>query len=355
MTHDKARTDGIQFLGAAMGARRIVTESCRYRNAGAWKAAAAQRVRQTAFTAADAGRSREVVLDRNTPVILATQPPSRLPSSDRFHTMRGTGLKAARTPALLTVLAATALALTGCAGWHPSPYLSTAAATVSGSPAPTATRGTAVQLDPLILSEGHISGTGTNGTISAEVAPVGDKFRISITGYRPASSANERLYLATFAYRTSCTNALHFDTGAMTTAGTQTYVRPYPWANTYQDLSMMRFVVFVPADQSWEDGCSTSGSTAVPLHWAVPAALARLHAVDHKSRDHARGRVVTQDGKPLRYVVADSDQLDQVAARFGLTPDQLLWLTPSRTHGHDGHLYAGEELNLNPTYRGILS
>jgi len=52
---------------------------------------------------------------------------------------------------------------------------------------------------------------------------------------------------------------------------------------------------------------------------------------------------------PVSYRVKQGDVVEQIATRFGLTDDQLLWLNPRRPN--PDIVYTYESLNLSPSRR----
>ncbi|GAB3582289.1 hypothetical protein GCM10027406_24830 [Leifsonia lichenia] len=87
------------------------------------------------------------------------------------------------------------------------------------------------------------------------------------------------------------------------------------------------------------------------IHWAVPVRPSNVHPVDGGARPGANGSVTTTtaSGAPKRYVVAQGDNPTDVAARFGIPEEYLLWLNPDLPgDGGNQFLYAATSLNLDP-------
>ncbi|WP_164554712.1 LysM peptidoglycan-binding domain-containing protein, partial [Pseudomonas viridiflava] len=60
----------------------------------------------------------------------------------------------------------------------------------------------------------------------------------------------------------------------------------------------------------------------------------------------------TAAGAPAAYTVAPDDLIGDVAARFGITVRDLVWLNEGvQVFGQDQHLYEGTTLNLDPLGR----
>ncbi|ROS75748.1 hypothetical protein EDF24_1319 [Curtobacterium sp. PhB130] len=91
-----------------------------------------------------------------------------------------------------------------------------------------------------------------------------------------------------------------------------------------------------------------------PVRWSVPARTTNVHPVDHGAAANATGSVSakTTAGAPGSYVVAPDDLIADVAARFGISVETLIWLNPSmRVYGNLQYLYEGTTLNLDPVRR----
>ncbi len=90
------------------------------------------------------------------------------------------------------------------------------------------------------------------------------------------------------------------------------------------------------------------------VRWSVPARTTNVHPVDHGARPNASGQVpaTTAAGAPKTYVVAPDDLIGDVAARFGITVRDLVWLNEGlQVFGDDQHLYSETDLNLDPLGR----
>lgn len=88
-----------------------------------------------------------------------------------------------------------------------------------------------------------------------------------------------------------------------------------------------------------------------PLHWSTPDRHPDLHVVDGGSAPRARGTVDSEGGVPRWYHVADRDVAADVAERFGVTTDDLDYLSARQAVDVDQGLRTGEILNLDRTKR----
>lgn len=111
--------------------------------------------------------------------------------------------------------------------------------------------------------------------------------------------------------------------------------------------------VFSEADRDERD-CLATVAGAAALVWDLPPRRPGLTVTDGGARDGAQGEVdVDAAGAPEAYTVRTGDTLSGIAERFGISPDDVLYLNPARTPApQDPTVYAGETLNLSPASRG---
>ncbi|MCP1502964.1 hypothetical protein J2Y89_001708 [Curtobacterium herbarum] len=92
-----------------------------------------------------------------------------------------------------------------------------------------------------------------------------------------------------------------------------------------------------------------------PVRWSVPARTTNVHPVDGGARPNATGKSSSDgstDGAPTAYRIASEDLIGSVAARFGLSVKDLVWLNPDVTvYGDQQYLYEDTVLNLDPYRR----
>ena len=85
--------------------------------------------------------------------------------------------------------------------------------------------------------------------------------------------------------------------------------------------------------------------------WSIPVRQSNVHPVDGGARANASGAVTatTAGGAPKSYVIAPGDLIDAVAARFGISVEDLIWLNANlQVFGDQQYLYEGTTLNLDP-------
>ena len=132
--------------------------------------------------------------------------------------------------------------------------------------------------------------------------------------------------------------------GRITTRRTQRVQLQDSSPQIFSDLSYMRALAV------WDLSCTPSEIGAGPIRWRLPKALRDLAHVDLGARPGARGVVARRGGRPVGYAVAPGDAMSAVAARFGLTPWELLYLNPLRDRGSNDALFAEERLSLDPLH-----
>lgn len=94
--------------------------------------------------------------------------------------------------------------------------------------------------------------------------------------------------------------------------------------------------------------CTSAFLGTATLDWTLPDLRPVLVLEDSGSRAGAHG-VITKDGD---YLTTSGDVWGEVAARFGITPDELEWLNPIRPTRKKGVAYDDEVLNLSKSQRG---
>jgi hypothetical protein len=87
------------------------------------------------------------------------------------------------------------------------------------------------------------------------------------------------------------------------------------------------------------------------VRWSIPVRQSNVHPADGGARQYASGTVTarTAAGAPRSYRVAPGDVTSVVAARFGITVTELIWLNHDlEVFGAEQYLYADTTLNLDP-------
>lgn len=85
--------------------------------------------------------------------------------------------------------------------------------------------------------------------------------------------------------------------------------------------------------------------------WNIPVRQSNVHPIDHGPRAFATGTVTakTPAGAPRAYRVSGGDTTAMVAARFGVSVDDLIWLNKNlQVFGEKQYLFENTTINLDP-------
>jgi hypothetical protein len=94
--------------------------------------------------------------------------------------------------------------------------------------------------------------------------------------------------------------------------------------------------------------CHRSILARAPFTWDMPDLRPGLVVSDSGSTDGATGEVVKEAGTLASYTVAEGDVIEEVAARFGITVEDIGYLNPTRG---TGQAETDEIINLDRTNR----
>lgn len=95
--------------------------------------------------------------------------------------------------------------------------------------------------------------------------------------------------------------------------------------------------------------CVLSVVARAPLVWDFPDTRPEFAIVDSGPTGGAMGELTLADGEPTTYTVAAGDVTEEIAARLGITADDIAWLNPFRGNPM---AIAGEIINLDRDNRG---
>jgi len=166
-----------------------------------------------------------------------------------------------------------------------------------------------------------------------------------------SSTARNVLVAVDLASATCSGNSVGTVAGTISAKARQTVDLQDSSPQIFSDLSYMKALAIWPQDM----GCVADKVSAGTISWHLPGGIRSLADTDLGTRAGARGEVTVGAGRPARYKVVAGDEVTAVAARFGLTVNELLYLNPLRDRGSSPQLYAGETLNLNPLDRAYFS
>lgn len=119
------------------------------------------------------------------------------------------------------------------------------------------------------------------------------------------------------------------------------------------DPSFFQYFLLLEQPTSPERGCQQPITALTRIRWTMKPVYPQLAVHDSGKAASAEGTVKLVNGKPFSYVTAVGDTWSSIAARFGLTPAELLYLNPIRhPEGSPAIAYNDQVLNLSPTNRG---
>lgn len=112
------------------------------------------------------------------------------------------------------------------------------------------------------------------------------------------------------------------------------------------DWSFFTSVIVVGFVELGGDGCTQPILATGPLVWDQPVVRPWVDPVDGGERPGAMGATLG-----TLYSTAEGDIWSEIAARFGISGDDLEWLNPIRVGSQPGTAYAHQQLNLDPADR----
>jgi hypothetical protein len=130
--------------------------------------------------------------------------------------------------------------------------------------------------------------------------------------------------------------------------GSQEYRFGEPWSWGDSDPTFFRTLAVI-SYPALAEGSEAPATAVAPLTWTFPRPR-DVSVADSGTTGGARGEVESDGSVPISYTVAPDDLIAEIAARFGLTVRDLLWLNPVRGKAE---AIAGEKLNLSPAFRGV--
>ena len=224
------------------------------------------------------------------------------------------------------VMTAAVLLLAGCTPTAPEPI-------VTPTPTPTPTE------VALPAPEIGVVGTGTANGLPFEVTWDGKQFQL--VGLENAPQGMLQLSAA-LGVVGKCTP------GYGITFSTPTFA-PLPLASG----DITRDVTFLTSASmlgTYTDVCNGQPVlSTVPITWSMQPLYPDLAVTDSGDTGGALGVPTLEGTTVVSYTVRQGDVLEEIAARFGLTTDQLRWLNPRRSN--QSIVFKDETLNLSPSRR----
>jgi len=244
----------------------------------------------------------------------------------------------------LVVALTIALAAAGVAG------CTQAAPPVEPTPAASAAAPPAVA-PGTVVATGSFEGA-TTGRLQV-IAVAGRAFEVRLEGFSTARAAPYSLLLSPYPLTDSltCLDLFAFDLGTPQGAeGTYPLGSMERWQGDPSFLDGAVLGQYIESDHLAND-CMATIVARAPLTWTIPDLRPGLVVVDSGSTVGAMGPVALEAGEPATYTVAAHDILGEIAARFGITTHDLLYLNPARLVPNTNTAYSNEILNLRKADR----
>ncbi|WP_448808702.1 hypothetical protein [Agromyces bauzanensis] len=217
--------------------------------------------------------------------------------------------------------------------------------------------------DP-VLPDGVIGTARVTGMDGAQLALVevisdgSDELEVRVTGLTPEPGQPREVL---FAPEPLADGQRCYDAGLRVSVGSPD--RPDGWAGVLHtggfivgDPSFLDEIVFTTAPNlataAQPIECAADVVARGAIEWTFPPLRGDISVADDGATGGARGDVEIAQGRPVAYSVAPDDLIDEVAARFGITRDDLFYLNPTRLPSPMSEtLQVGELLNLSADRR----
>lgn len=273
--------------------------------------------------------------------------------------------RASRSVVPIGVASLLAVLLTGCqvpaTGSHPSEDVAGAAAAEPSVPAATPASARVPLLSDLapgtVIATGEFDDRGVTGQIRVTANGDDHGFDVTLTGIHPVPPAGTSLELNALPSTASDADLQegfsYYTYSPLAQVPDQTVSLPNAGYGGFEtnDPRYMRTAVIWAAPPEVPIGLGSIVATAA-LTWNLPNMDPGPEAAEHGPVDGARGTVaLAEDGTPVSYRIAWGDTADGIAARFGMTPKDLIWLNPDRAGGR--LILADITINLSRESRGL--
>jgi hypothetical protein len=254
--------------------------------------------------------------------------------------------------------------LTGCTAPAAHPGSSEVSNAAAPAPSATAEKDSVKQVPGLsdlppgtLIATGDFSGQGTTGKIQIKANGADHGFDVTLTGLQPVPLAGTSLELNSLPSTASewelQQGFSYYRYDALSQVSDQTFSTPSVDYGGFEtnDPRFMRTAVIWATPPGAPIGLGSVIATAT-LTWDLPNMTAGPNVTDHGSAEGARGQVsIGADGTPVSYRIAPNDTENAIAARFGITADDLEWLNPDRFG--DRLNLANITINLSGDSRGL--
>jgi hypothetical protein len=245
-----------------------------------------------------------------------------------------------------------AVACTGCVSGTTESADRVAASEVTTSPAPTSTPSAAP-----VISEGAVVATGEftspDDSFSGRVSVVSSGGSDFVLAYEDVTTTRSGV-LATSLSTQPFDPVSYCAGGSLDISYGNADLTSQPIIDFWRGDVMGQDPAFLDAVLVTQGSTPECGYTVVavaPLTWTLPVMRPDIQPHDSGVTGGANGVAEIVDGELVSYTVGPDDLIAEVAARFGLPVDDLLYLNPFRTSDAEQILVDGETLNLSPDRR----
>jgi hypothetical protein len=210
-----------------------------------------------------------------------------------------------------------------------------------------------------VVATGSLTATGVvtgsvTGTVQIIAYPATSSFGVQLSGFASSVSGQLGVELSSTAVQPGETcqpdgTTYGLDSAADTPSQSFSLPGTGPLAqnpNFYTDLILVQTVY------PFVNGCGEQLIAYAPLRWSIDDQRPGLHVADSGPRIGAEGQLTTAGGQPVSYTVVSGDTLGAIAARFGITINDLFYLNPTRSPNPENpDAITSEVLNLSKSGR----
>jgi hypothetical protein len=214
---------------------------------------------------------------------------------------------------------------------------------------------------PIRLENGTVVATGelvsvdnlTSGDVSI-VAAAGGEFRLEVDSFvsPPGTDLIANLTAEPFTEASYCDGGfMALVLGNFTPADSVAIDIPFGDITLGNPDFLDSLVITLNGRDAPRTGCFGSVVATAELNWTMPDLRPELAVTDSGPTGGASGPVTEGDNGIGSYEVVDGDVLDEIAARFGISVLDLMYLNPARDKGQQRLAFAGEIFNLDKAGR----
>ncbi|WP_104197388.1 LysM domain-containing protein [Cryobacterium sp. M15] len=207
-----------------------------------------------------------------------------------------------------------------------------------------------------VIGTAELTPASGDNTISGTVVVTaeGGGFDVALKGFNSDVPGGVQLFFSPWSKTTTClADMYNFSFGNLSTDADQPGLSLGDRDFSRGDPSYYLTAVITASTPATTDpdGCVLTPRAVGTITWEVPDTRPGLLAVDTGARFGAGGATATAGASPISYRAVAGDTLNDIADRFGITPDDLGFLNPLTSR----QLQPGDDLNLQVALRGGAS